>query len=365
MDLQDRKWHLLARSLNKEASSCEQEELAMLLNEDPSLQQQFEILSRLWQDRSAADTDNQDVQQAVQKIFYRAELAVGPSAPPSSRRRRTLFYTAAVVVLLVISGFIFWPAPVKTATASQAKEKNAELESMVVRNGSRSRFLLSDGTIVWLNGGSKLVCDNDFNGNTREVHLDGEAYFQVTKKNNQPFIVHTGGVDIQVLGTVFNVKAYPDDRTIETTLFQGSVRVVRPAGRGDTSILLRPNEKLILQRDNKNISEDHGKDLTKGLPYPLYQIQTIDTTKAANDRFETAWIYSRLEFRGDSFEELARKLERWYNVRITFTDSTVKNLRFNGTFKQESVEQAFAALSTANPFIFKINKNEIFIGSPE
>lgn len=364
MDLQDRKWQLLARSLNKEASSSEQEELAMLLNEDPSLQQQFEILNRLWRDRSAASTDNQDVRQAVQKIFHRAEMAVGPAAPASSRRR-LLFFTSAIVILLAVSVVIFWPAPVKTATASKTLEKNADLESMVVRNGSRSRFLLADGTIVWLNGGSKLVCDNDFNGATREVHLDGEAYFQVTKKTDQPFIVHTGGVDIQVLGTVFNVKAYPDDRTIETTLFQGSVRVVRPAGRGDTSILLRPNEKLILQRNNKGTGEKQQNDLTKGLPYPLYEIQTIDTTKAANDRFETAWVYSRLEFRGDSFEELGRKLERWYNVRITFTDSTVKRLRFNGTFKQESVEQAFTALSTANPFIFKINKNEIFIGSPE
>lgn len=337
----------------------------MLLNEDPSLQQQFEILNRLWCDRSAADNEDQDVRQAVQKIFHRAEIAVGPSAPSLSRRRRFLFVSSAIIILLAVSVFVFWPAPVKTATASKSTEKNADLESMVVRNGSRSRFLLADGTIVWLNGGSKLVYDNDFNGATREVHLDGEAYFHVTKKDNQPFIVHTGGVDIHVLGTVFNVKAYPDDRTIETTLFQGAVRVIKPAGRGDTSILLRPNEKLILQRNNKGAGEKQESDLTKGLPHPLFEIQSIDTTKAANDRFETAWVYSRLEFRGDSFEELARKLERWYNVRIIFTDAMVKRLRFNGTFKQESVEQAFTALSTANPFIFKINKNEIFIGSPE
>lgn len=363
MDLKDRKWQLLARSLNREASSSEQEELAVLLNSDPALQQQFEILNRLWQDRSLTTTDDQEIQQAVEKIFRRADLSVGPPSLPPARRRHLFLYAAAAVILLLVSGFIFWREPVRTATASKTSDKGSGLESMVVRNGSRSRFLLADGTIVWLNGGSKLVCDNDFNGATREVHLDGEAYFQVTKKDDQPFIVHTGGIDIQVLGTIFNVKAYPDDRTIETTLFQGAVRVIRSVSTGDdTSILLRPNEKLILHRNEASAA---AKDISAGLPYPLFEIEIIDTTKAVNDRFETAWVYSRLEFRGDSFEELARKLERWYNVRIVFTDSTVKKLRFNGSFKQESVEQAFTALNMANPFTYNINKNEISIGPPE
>jgi ferric-dicitrate binding protein FerR (iron transport regulator) len=94
-----------------------------------------------------------------------------------------------------------------------------------------------------------------------------------------------------------------------------------------------------------------------------FTIINIDSTKKESDRFETAWLYSRLEFRGDSFEELALKLERWYNVTIRFTDETVKQLRFNGSFENETVLQAFSALKAASAFNYKMNDDEIFIGS--
>src|SRR5690606_8137812 len=93
-------------------------------------------------------------------------------------------------------------------------------------------------------------------------------------------------------------------------------------------------------------------------------IAPIDSTKKEEERFETAWLYSRLEFRGDSFEELAFKLERWYNVNIRFADENVKQLNFNGSFEKESVAEAFAALQTALPyFTYKIENNDITVKS--
>ncbi|HLG40124.1 MAG TPA: DUF4974 domain-containing protein, partial [Chitinophagaceae bacterium] len=92
-------------------------------------------------------------------------------------------------------------------------------------------------------------------------------------------------------------------------------------------------------------------------------IAHIDSTKKENERIETAWVYNRLEFRGDNFEELARKLERWYNVTIVFTDEKVKQLTVRGSFEKETVEQAFVALKEGFPINFKINNHEIFVGS--
>ena len=247
-----------------------------------------------------------------------------------------------------------------------AINKKTEQDPIVANNGSRSRSLLPDGTTVWLNAGSKLHYENDFNGTTREVRLEGEAFFDVVKQADRPFIVHTSGIDIRVLGTAFNVKSYPEDKTVETTLYRGLVQVSRQEDVTKKIIQLRPNEKLILpkQAAKKEPELSEEKAPVKKQPPANFIITHIDSTKKESERFETAWIYSRLEFRGNSFEELAHKLERWYNVTIVFADEKVKHLNFNGSFEKENVEQAFKALKVAVPsFTYKIENHEILVSS--
>ena len=105
---------------------------------------------------------------------------------------------------------------------------------------------------------------------------------------------------------------------------------------------------------------------SKQISPATFTIAHIDSTKKENERFETAWLYSRLEIRRDNFEEIAKKLERWYNVTILFTDEKVKELSFTGIFEDENVEQVFALLKIANnKFNYKINNHEIFVGSAD
>lgn len=229
------------------------------------------------------------------------------------------------------------------------------------------RSLLPDGSTVWLNAGSKLFYQNDFTGTTREVRLEGEAFFDIIKNTSKPFIVHTAGIDIRVLGTAFNVKAYPEDVNIETTLYRGLVNVTRQGEGKTTTIELKPNQKLTLPKQaarEEEILSEKIESSVKQLP-ASFTITKIDSTKKENERFETAWLYSRLEFRDDSFEELARKLERWYNITVVFTDEKVKGLHVNGSFERETVEQAFAALKEGFPINYKINNNEISVGSSQ
>ncbi len=278
------------------------------------------------------------------------------------RLRKNIYLTCGSLVCFLIAGW-FWKNN-NTHTAASANPGRAPI---VAQNGSTTRSSLADGTTVWLNAGSKLYYENDFNGATREVRLEGEAFFDVVKQPHRPFIVNTSGIDSRVLGTAFNVKSYPEDKNVETTLYRGLVQVLRHEDSTGKSIQLIPNHKLILSKqaaiETITLSEDK-RQLVKEAPVNFI-ITPIDSTRKESERIETAWVYSRLEFFGDSFEEVAKKLERWYNVTIVFTDEKVKKLNVRGSFENETVEQAFTALREAFPINYKISNHEIFVESSQ
>jgi transmembrane sensor len=367
MDSSDKIWHLIARVLNGEASPREQEELMQVLSQDESLQQQYDLLTRIWKEKEGhlENEDNDAARNTISRIINKAELEgrhIEPQVRKSRLNKRRVWLAAVSVVVILFAGWFL------KISQSSLKEEIKQ-EALEARKGSRSRSLLADGTTVWLNAGSKLYYENDFTGTTREVRLEGEAFFDVVKQPDRPFIVHTSGIDIKVLGTAFNVKSYPEDKTVETTLYRGSVRVFRHEDSEKKAIQLKPNEKLILAKHAaikpEELSKDDNPSSVKQIPPASFTIAHIDSTKTENERFETAWLYSRLEFRGDSFEELAKKLERWYNVTIVFNDENVKQLNFNGSFEIETVAQAFAALKSALPFNYTIKGNEIYVDSFE
>lgn len=353
--------------LNGEASSSEQEELNYLLSQDEALQQQYDLLVRIWKEKSdnIKDEDNIIAGDTISRIISRAAIESDDAEMVSRRKRRrsrrNVFIVSGSVFCIAIAGW-FW----KNNIPSAGIEKPVK-ETIITQNGSRTHSVLADGTTVWLNVGSKLFYENDFNGTTREVRLEGEAFFDVVKQPNRPFIVHASGIDIRVLGTAFNVKSYPDDKNVETTLYRGLVQVFRQEDSVSKGIQLTPNHKLILPKHAAvgtiKLSEDK-KPSTKEIAVN-FLITPIDSTKKESERIETAWVYNRIEFRGDSFEEVAKKLERWYNVTISFKDDRAKQLSVIGSFEKETVEQAFAALKEAFPINFKITNHEIFVESSQ
>jgi transmembrane sensor len=370
MDTPAQIWHLIARNLNGEASVREQEELLKMLQEDELLQQQYDLLSRIWKEkqRNTEYEDRDAAQNTISRIINKAELESIDLPAGKRRLRKIKVWLAAASVIVIISAGAFW------IKIQLSPEKEKKQEAIEARRGSRSRSLLPDGTTVWLNAGSKIYYDGNFTGATREVRLEGEAFFEVAPSISpeggvkRPFIVHTAGIDIKVLGTAFNVKSYPEDKTVETTLYRGLVKVFRHEETEKKAIQLKPNQKLILpkQAANEIIKLSEDKVLSAKETSASFIIAHIDSTKKESERIETAWLYSRLEIREDNFEEMARKLERWYNVTILFTDEKVKQLSFVGTFENENVEQVFAALKVANNrFNYKINNHEIYVGSSE
>lgn len=361
----------MSRSLSGEATSGEEKELHDILQQYPHLQQEYDILVRMWHQKEQS-IDDLEARQSVKQIIHKAkEKEAGTVVTlPAARNRKKYLWIAAAAAIIVAFVMVWGRFNSNNKPAEsweeQTVQQNTGTERLFTKNGKRSRFILRDGTSVWLNAGSYLEYINDFAGATREVKLVGEGYFDVAHIKTQPFIVHTDNILIRVLGTIFNVKSYPEDKNVETTLFQGSVEVTDNNFKNHVPIALIPNQKLIVAKNAAN-----GSDLlsstdksTIATPQKGTIIVSIDSAKKETERIETAWVYSRLEFKDEDFEQLARKLERWYNVKIFLTSNEVKKMKATGSFEKETIEEALAGLQEGFGITYKIDNDDIYIGLP-
>lgn len=226
-----------------------------------------------------------------------------------------------------------------------------------MKNGSRSKLLLPDSSQVWLNAGSKLVYDYNMNeASERLVYLEGEAFFDVSKQANRPFIIKTGKIRIRILGTSLNVKAYPADKLTETTLITGKVEV-NIDNKPEQRIVLSPMEKFVLQDETGN------NNTPKKTPnqYLVTNVQPVYEELDSVIYKETAWVKNQLVFNNETLEELAPKLERWYNIEIVINNQNAGKHRFTGVFDKETVEQAFRAMQLIKPFKYAIEGNKVTI----
>jgi transmembrane sensor len=356
----NRIWILISRSLSGEANEIELSELSDYLNADAALMQQFELLKRYWLPSPENNSGLAD-QATIERIIHLSskhdpqlqhfETAI------RRRRKKRLFISCSLFIALAAAGSLFFFQPFL-----QTKKQAATIHTVDVKYGNRSKTILPDGTTVWLNAGSTLQYKK-FSDSLREVDLQGEGYFTVSHQPKRPFIVHTSGINIKVLGTTFNVKSYPDEKTVETTLINGSVELTKTGS--NESIFLKPNQKIVLYK-NSSVPVKNYTGSNKRLQSVFNEkvnLINLDTATKIMERTETSWVYNRLIFRGDNFDNLAKKMERWFNVTFVFTDNKVKALRFNGSFENETIKEALEALQLAAKFNFKINNNEVYINS--
>lgn len=214
--------------------------------------------------------------------------------------------------------------------------------TVVAPRGSKAMTTLPDGSNVWLNAGSKIVYSMPDRKSIRRVNLSGEGYFTVARDHDRPFIVTAEGVLIEALGTEFNVKAYPDENIVETTLIEGSVSV-ELKNKTSGKIILKPNEQIAYYKPTSDRSENLL--LTKG----------IDPSEF------TLWINDRLQIKGVKLEDLAILLERKYDVKINFEDSSLKDLRFTGFLENETIEQIMEIIRISSSVDYRIKEREIWL----
>ena len=222
----------------------------------------------------------------------------------------------------------------------KVQDKKLVYSTLKVPYGKRFKLQLSDGTVVSLNSGTTLKYPEQFGLNgKRNVYLTGEAFFEVAKDKNHPFIVHANKVEVEVLGTKFNVSAYPENPTVNSTLIEGSIEMAEAENKSN-AVLLVPNQMATWQNNSKKI-----------------------TTKFVDTSIYTAWTKGDIAFKDTPFSTIAKIIERTYDVKIINENSDLARQSFTGSIKisESSVENILELLKRDTPFNYAIKENIITI----
>lgn len=214
---------------------------------------------------------------------------------------------------------------------------------------------LPDSSVVILNAGSELEVDKNFGAHNRSVSLKGEALFEVAQNAELPFIVAVEGYDVKVLGTVFNVKAYPGEKKSETSLISGKVEIYLKHTTTAYKTLL-PEEKFVISKDLDPLPARTNEKPSQ----PSTRIVPLSYTRDQIN-IETAWSTNRLVFENEKFSDIREKLERWFNVKITFENKSIEQYTFTATFEKENIEQVMKALQASYGFKYTIQGKAIKI----
>lgn len=227
-----------------------------------------------------------------------------------------------IVSLLLIVNTVFTPKPEVISIIERSTEK-----------GQRSNLILKDSTRIKMNAQSSLRFPKKFSDDIKEVYLEGEAFFDVKRDENRPFIVHVGDLDVKVLGTSFNIRYYPNEETLDISLVSGKVEVIR---NGNVELTLTPNTEAILARSTGQLTKSSFD------PY-----------------FKLAWKEDIIRFNKASFDEIVAVLERWYNVRFTYQN--ISSNGFTGEFENMSLENILLGIGHSLEFEFEIEGQQVKI----
>ena len=372
---------LLAKALSEEVSPVELIEFQSLMSENPERRSQFVNLEEIWKSQPAIKNNHLAIEEAYllhlgrlkdQVNDFEEDISLLPTHnedfqlyPVKKPWFRKLLSVTVVVLVLLSCGLLIRNLIQQRATLVADNKKY--LNEINVNPGVKTKLMLPDGSKVWVNSDSKLSYAETFKGATREVFLEGEAYFDVVKDPNHPFIVHTSGIDIRVLGTAFNIKAYKAEPTIETTLIHGLIEVTKINQPNAPKVILKPHEKMIF--DKYAVEETASKDprLTddnyrqEEIVKPAITIIHLTKNIADSAILETSWVYNRLSFEDEKFDDLALKMERWYNIRISINNEKVKTYRLTGSFESETIDEALKELQYLVSFKYRVSGNVISI----
>jgi transmembrane sensor len=343
---------LLARKISGEATPDELSELSENMEKRPDAVYYTALFEEIWESNDRINELEIDEIYRRHRDRFADELADDQRKLPKvyKMKKNWLAVMVAASILIIFSVYLFLD-PVATTPVNTIQ--------IVAGKGIRKKLTLPDGTLVWLNSGSKLDYDAGIKDQQfRVVRLSGEAFFDVKHIENSSFLIHTNKISVRVLGTAFNVKDYPDDQISETTLLKGSIEL-SVNNRPQQKIILKPSEKFALVT---SAVPRHKQQ--KDLPGKVTLIiENISPVMIADKKYieETSWKEDKLVFENESLEELIPKFERWFNVTIHAENQKVNQYRFTGIFLNENIEQALTALKLTKSFNYKLTKNEVKI----
>lgn len=340
------------------SKTCHESGFELLNSDTPGCDEELQSLVSLWYDlETLRDVDDRLIEDELKNLktnIYSGDSVKRRVAKYSIWRR--MLNSAALIAIGAILSFLSYNIVERSFRNSMSDQ------SVVVPLGSRTQVVLPDGTVVDLNAGSTLSYSKNFGRKDRNVHLVGEGFFNVTNDQNKEFSVITRDMIVKAYGTAFNVKSYPEEMKTEATLVEGIIGIEKPglSSRRNERLLLKPNERLVYIAEG-HVEKPNEKEIaeTQEVLVPQKSMGQVIVSKGIETELFTSWKDGRLILKSEPLSEMAIKLERRYNVRITIEDEGLRNYRFTGTFETETVEQVLEAIKFASHINYEIKDRDI------
>ncbi|GAA4312403.1 FecR domain-containing protein [Mucilaginibacter gynuensis] len=324
---------LIKRYLKGECTPEEKAEIRKLMSTGEAESLFDDVLNEGWNDGEPTAEDNDAQQLAAWKERFAQKLKEGEeNIVKPSRNYNWLKYAAIWAVFILIAGTTY--TYYKKGTE---KQPVIAMQETINPNGKLIKIKLSDSSTVTLNAASKLKYPEHFDGKTREVYLEGEAFFDVAHDPAHPFIVHTSKIKVSVLGTSFNVRSYGGDKKVTVAVATGKVGVLAKT-EGSITYFVLPGEKIA---------------------YNLTDTEPNLSKIAVNEI--GAWQNGMLVYHNETLENISRQLERWYNVKIIIKKDELKQMRFNFKQKNDRLENVMKTLQFAGGVHYAIDAATVTI----
>lgn len=291
-----------------------------------------------WLHDNWTKADEIDSELMIESVFRQIEAYEGQQGQKRERvvHRIIRYYqqiAAFLLIPLLAVGLLYWFGLIANSPVNYTET--------IAPRGQKSQIVLADGTKVWLNSDTKIKYPGNFENDQRDVYLEGEAFFEVTKNAHRPFVVHTAGMNVKVLGTKFNVKAYPDEKNIEASLFEGKINleIKDPDNEQVVKTEVSPGQSFAYLISDKKLVEG---------TFPQEEID--------------GWKKNQLIFKDDTFNNLVKKVERWYDVKIVYDEFLFNDRRLTVELREgERLDRLMQIISLALQVNYKYENGTILL----
>ena len=298
------------------------------------------------------DTDYDRMFKTIQQII---------SEQKKHRRIVNLRLNLARIAAIVVVAFILGGTLSYFLLRNESKT-NVSFCEVTAPLGSTSEIVLPDNSRVWLNAGSKIRYSTSFNQGDRLLFLEGEGYFKVAKNTMLPFIVNAFGFEVKAIGTEFNIKAYKDDATVETTMVEGKVTLLHATEKILDGVYLTPNQKATFYKAKESLTIEVIKKLEEKKEELSYiPGDRLVITPRIDPRSIISWKEDRLIIERERLDDLVELLGRKYNFNFEFKSDDIKKFRFSGTLEDETLQQVMDVIKISSPIDYAIVGKTVII----
>lgn len=322
---------LVTKSISGEISAEEKAEFDEIIETNPEFKARYQLIERFWKQETFSNQSS-DADRALQKVLTRI------NEKPAVQKKGLVVSlwgkvaAAAMIVFACAAGLYYYD------NITPVRQEIVFVEKYNAR-GIRSVLTLTDGTRIWLNSDSKIGYPEKFANDVREVHLSGEAFFDVAKDTKKPFIIHTDDAAVRVLGTSFNVKAYSNEDRVQTSVVSGKVAFIPKAnGVQNDTLLLTKSHKVTYTATSGEIK-----------------------TEITNTEDDREWINGKHVYKAETLALIGKRLERTFNKKVLIRNPKLAEQRFTATFEDSSLKEIMYYLSMTSQFKYSITDSTLVI----